>query len=137
MLHRKVGSIFNLSKIIMSDLWTPSALTHTALHWTVVYYTILYFTVLYCVRTLTREGDPGIKLKYQHEVEEVPEGRGCCPRKLPRSNAGIFCAPRFESRYKHYQIYKGDEILAVHKGKATYKALAISKPESCNYYAIF
>ena len=30
-LLRKVGSILTLNKTIMSDLWTPSAFTHTAL----------------------------------------------------------------------------------------------------------
>ena len=30
-LYRKVGSIFTMSKAIMPDLWTPSALTHTAM----------------------------------------------------------------------------------------------------------
>ena len=30
-LHRKFKTIFTLSKIIISDFWTPSTLTHTAL----------------------------------------------------------------------------------------------------------
>ena len=30
-LHRKVGIVFTLSKTIISDFWTQSALTHTAL----------------------------------------------------------------------------------------------------------
>ena len=30
-LHRKVAIVFTLSKIIISDFWTQSALTHTAM----------------------------------------------------------------------------------------------------------
>ena len=35
------------------------------------------------------------------------------PRELPRPNAGIFCTPRLESRYRHYPIYKSDEAVAI------------------------
>ena len=48
------------------------------------------------------------------------------PEGIPKTE----CAPRFESRYKHYPIYKGDETLAIAIGRATYnyKAISISKP---------
>ena len=69
----------------------------TALHWTILncnslQIAVLYYTELYWGYTSTRGGEYSMRL---------------------RPNAGIFCTPRLESRYRHYPIYKSDEAVAI------------------------
>ena len=73
------------------------------------------------------EGSTG---KYQHEVEGVPEGAA---RGNSRDRMLVFsCTPRLESRYRHYPIYKSDEVKAIAIAIATAmsRATAISKPQA-------
>ena len=53
-------------------------------------------------------------------------------RELPRPNAGIFCTPQLESRYRHYPIYKSDEAVAIAIAIAMSRAIAMSKPKAKN-----
>ena len=62
-LHRKVGIVFILSKAIISDFWTQSALTHTA----------LCCTALHCITVMHGKC---AKLPGNEQVVEVP---GCDP----------------------------------------------------------
>ena len=107
-----------------------TALHCTALHCTALYFTALHCTVIYCtalywVCTLTRGG----------EYREIPgwgrgSSRGRSPRELPRPNAGIFCTPRLESRYRHYPIYKSDVAVAIVIAIAMSRSKAMSKPKA-------
>ena len=86
----------------------------------------------YWVCTLTRGGEYG----------EIPawvwgSSRGRSPRELPRPNAGIFCTPRLKSRYRHYQIYKSNEAVAIVLAIAMSRAIAMSKPRAKKEYNIF
>ena len=49
-LHRKVGLVFTLSKTIISDFWTQSALTYTAVYSKICTYCTLQFTVHYSIQ---------------------------------------------------------------------------------------
>ena len=65
---------------------------------------------MYCTESVPR-GEEGSTGKYQYEVEGVPEGAA---RGNSRDRMLVFyCTPRLESRYRHYQIYKSDEALAI------------------------
>ena len=81
---------------------------------------------------------------YLDERRGVQGNTSMRSRELQRPNAGIFCTPRLESRYRHYPIYKSDEAVAIAiaiaiasaKGKpseeksAMSRKIAMSKPRA-------
>ena len=81
-----------------------------------LYCTVPYFTVLYCT----------VLWLYLDERRGVQENSSMRSRELQRLNVGIFLrSPTL--RYRHHQIFKCDEALAISIAIAIYKAIAISE----------
>ena len=81
---------------------------------------------LYCntVLSLYLDERRGVQGNTSMRSREFPRAHS----ELPRPNAGIFCTPRLESRYRHYPIYKSDEAVAIAIAIAMSRAIAMSKP---------
>ena len=111
-----------MSAVQYSRAWSPPLTSLLGTVWQgsvlppVLYRTVLYCTVLYCT----------VLWLYLDERRGVQENSSMRSRELQRLNVGIFLrSPTL--RYRHHQIFKCDEALAISIAIAIYKAIAISE----------
>ena len=91
---------------------------------TVMYCTVYYSTVQCWVCTLKRGG----------EYRKIPAwGRGNSWDRM----LVLFCNPRLQSMYRHYQIYKCDEAIVIPIARGKYKAKTMLEHRAIKETIIF